>query len=152
MINILTFDGDIRESAQVFDTKGNESDVYSSEIPADMARFFQTERNMGTFFSVLFLTLFIALFICLLISFFLALFILRLILRGPDQFLSLQLLHAHGGPPQRHIRDIRQPAHALKFPALMQRAQYLRLIQVSLFFSPPDPAGCPAAGGSGIKT
>ena len=35
MINILTFDGDIRESAQVFDTKGNESDVYSSEIPAD---------------------------------------------------------------------------------------------------------------------
>lgn len=33
MINILTFDGDIRESAQVFDTKGNESDVYSSEIP-----------------------------------------------------------------------------------------------------------------------
>ncbi|MGQ7144672.1 class I tRNA ligase family protein, partial [Escherichia sp. SS-MK2] len=30
MINILTFDGDIRESAQVFDTKGNESDVYSS--------------------------------------------------------------------------------------------------------------------------
>ncbi len=35
MINILTFDGDIRESAQVFDTKGNESDVYSSEIPAE---------------------------------------------------------------------------------------------------------------------
>lgn len=28
MINILTFDGDIRESAEVYDTKGNESDVY----------------------------------------------------------------------------------------------------------------------------
>jgi hypothetical protein len=32
MINILTFDGDIRESAEVYDTKGNESDVYSNEI------------------------------------------------------------------------------------------------------------------------
>jgi valyl-tRNA synthetase len=30
MINILTFDGDIRESAEVYDTKGNESDVYSA--------------------------------------------------------------------------------------------------------------------------
>ena len=38
MINILTFDGDIRESAQVFDTKGNESDVYSSEIPAEFQK------------------------------------------------------------------------------------------------------------------
>ncbi len=35
MINILTFDGDIRESAEVFDTKGEESNVYSSEIPAE---------------------------------------------------------------------------------------------------------------------
>ena len=38
MINILTFDGDIRESAQVFDTKGNESGVYSSEIPAEFQK------------------------------------------------------------------------------------------------------------------
>lgn len=38
MINILTFDGDIRESAQVFDTKGNESDIYSSEIPAEFQK------------------------------------------------------------------------------------------------------------------
>ncbi len=38
MINILTFDGDIRESARVFDTKGNESDVYSSEIPAEFQK------------------------------------------------------------------------------------------------------------------
>lgn len=28
MINILTFDGDIRETAEVYDTKGEESDVY----------------------------------------------------------------------------------------------------------------------------
>ena len=35
MINILTFDGDIRESAQVYDTKGEESAVYSAEIPAE---------------------------------------------------------------------------------------------------------------------
>lgn len=34
MINILTFDGDIRESAQVYDTNGEESDVYASDIPA----------------------------------------------------------------------------------------------------------------------
>ncbi len=33
MINVLTFDADIREKAQVFDTKGEESDVYSDEIP-----------------------------------------------------------------------------------------------------------------------
>ena len=38
MINILTFDGDIRASARVFDTKGNESDVYSSEIPAEFQK------------------------------------------------------------------------------------------------------------------
>lgn len=38
MINILTFDGDIRESACAFDTKGNESDVYSSEIPAEFQK------------------------------------------------------------------------------------------------------------------
>ncbi|WAT00253.1 valine--tRNA ligase [Rouxiella chamberiensis] len=33
MINILTFDGDIRQSAEVFDTKGEESDACSNEIP-----------------------------------------------------------------------------------------------------------------------
>ncbi|HIE9885516.1 TPA: valine--tRNA ligase [Klebsiella variicola subsp. variicola] len=38
MINILTFDGDIRESAEVYDTKGNESDVYSNEIPAEFQK------------------------------------------------------------------------------------------------------------------
>lgn len=38
MINILTFDGDIRESAEVFDTKGEESDVYSNEIPAEFQK------------------------------------------------------------------------------------------------------------------
>ncbi|TMR08267.1 valine--tRNA ligase, partial [Escherichia coli] len=43
LINILTCDGDIRESAQVFDTKGNESDVYSSEIPAE----FQKHERFG---------------------------------------------------------------------------------------------------------
>ncbi|WP_279025952.1 valine--tRNA ligase [Gibbsiella quercinecans] len=34
MINILTFDGDIRQEAEVFDTLGEASQVYSSEIPA----------------------------------------------------------------------------------------------------------------------
>ncbi|MDK1704589.1 valine--tRNA ligase [Serratia rubidaea] len=34
MINILTFDGDIRQEAEVFDTLGEASDVYSSDIPA----------------------------------------------------------------------------------------------------------------------
>ncbi len=38
MINILTFDGDIRESAEVYDTKGNESDVYASDIPAEFQK------------------------------------------------------------------------------------------------------------------
>ncbi|AGB80826.1 valyl-tRNA synthetase [Serratia sp. FGI94] len=33
MINILTFDGDIRQEAEVFDTLGEASDVYSSDIP-----------------------------------------------------------------------------------------------------------------------
>jgi valyl-tRNA synthetase len=33
MINILTFDGDIRQTAEVFDTKGEESDACSNEIP-----------------------------------------------------------------------------------------------------------------------
>ena len=33
MINILTFDGDIRQSAEVFDTKGEESAACSNEIP-----------------------------------------------------------------------------------------------------------------------
>lgn len=34
MINILTFNADIRESAEVFTTNGEASDVYSTEIPA----------------------------------------------------------------------------------------------------------------------
>ncbi|WP_337262586.1 MULTISPECIES: valine--tRNA ligase [unclassified Serratia (in: enterobacteria)] len=34
MINILTFDGDIRQEAEVFDTLGEASTAYSSEIPA----------------------------------------------------------------------------------------------------------------------
>lgn len=34
MINILTFNADIRESAEVFTTNGEVSDVYSTEIPA----------------------------------------------------------------------------------------------------------------------
>ncbi|MHA2939176.1 valine--tRNA ligase [Vibrio sp. RC27] len=34
MINILTFNADIRETAEVFTTNGEESDVYSSELPA----------------------------------------------------------------------------------------------------------------------
>ncbi|AUP77035.1 hypothetical protein CWS02_23610 [Enterobacter sp. EA-1] len=38
MINILTFDGDIRESAQVYDTNGNESDVYPADIPAEFQK------------------------------------------------------------------------------------------------------------------
>ncbi|MEM6161625.1 valine--tRNA ligase [Erwinia sp. P6884] len=35
MINILTFDGDIREEAQVYDTNGEESDVCDPAIPAE---------------------------------------------------------------------------------------------------------------------
>lgn len=35
MINILTFDGDIRDSAEVFDTNGKPSEDYSAELPAD---------------------------------------------------------------------------------------------------------------------
>ena len=34
----LTFDGDIRESAEVYDTKGEESDAYSSDIPAEFQK------------------------------------------------------------------------------------------------------------------
>ncbi|GLT19943.1 valine--tRNA ligase [Vibrio zhanjiangensis] len=34
MINILTFNGDIRDCAEVFTTNGEASDVYSSELPA----------------------------------------------------------------------------------------------------------------------
>ncbi|MBI0552100.1 valine--tRNA ligase [Pectobacterium parmentieri] len=33
MVNILTFDGDIRQSAEIFDTNGEASTAYSSEIP-----------------------------------------------------------------------------------------------------------------------
>ncbi|MGE9552695.1 valine--tRNA ligase [Erwinia amylovora] len=35
MINILTFDGDIRDTAQVYDCNGEESDVYDAAIPAE---------------------------------------------------------------------------------------------------------------------
>ncbi|WP_048696681.1 valine--tRNA ligase [Erwinia piriflorinigrans] len=35
MINILTFDGDIRDSAQVYDTNGEESDACDPAIPAE---------------------------------------------------------------------------------------------------------------------
>ncbi|MBI6550326.1 valine--tRNA ligase [Xenorhabdus lircayensis] len=35
MINILTFDGDIREAAEMFDTNGEVSDIYSTDIPAE---------------------------------------------------------------------------------------------------------------------
>ncbi|MGF1697306.1 valine--tRNA ligase [Vibrio lamellibrachiae] len=34
MINILTFNGDIRDAAEIFNTNGEESDVYSTELPA----------------------------------------------------------------------------------------------------------------------
>ncbi|MGF1725237.1 valine--tRNA ligase [Photobacterium nomapromontoriensis] len=34
MINILTFNADIRDSAEVFTTNGEESDVYSTDLPA----------------------------------------------------------------------------------------------------------------------
>ncbi|MBD1227880.1 valine--tRNA ligase [Xenorhabdus griffiniae] len=35
MINILTFDGDIREAAEVFDSNGEVSAIYSTDIPAE---------------------------------------------------------------------------------------------------------------------
>ncbi|MGJ0629945.1 valine--tRNA ligase [Xenorhabdus bovienii] len=35
MINILTFDGDIRDEAEIFDTYGEASGVYSADIPAE---------------------------------------------------------------------------------------------------------------------
>lgn len=38
MINILTFDGDIRESAQVYDTNGEESDACDPTIPAEFQK------------------------------------------------------------------------------------------------------------------
>jgi len=38
MINILTFDGDIRESAQVYDTNGEECDDHGSDIPAEFQK------------------------------------------------------------------------------------------------------------------
>ncbi|WJV54326.1 valine--tRNA ligase [Prodigiosinella aquatilis] len=36
MINVLTFDGDIRQEAEIFDTNGESSTVYSDEIPAQL--------------------------------------------------------------------------------------------------------------------
>ncbi|MBK4726336.1 valine--tRNA ligase [Pantoea agglomerans] len=38
MINILTFDGDIRETAQVYDTNGEESDACDPTIPAEFQK------------------------------------------------------------------------------------------------------------------
>ncbi|WP_455811537.1 valine--tRNA ligase [Pseudomonas graminis] len=38
MINILTFDGDIRETAQVYDTNGEESDACDPSIPAEFQK------------------------------------------------------------------------------------------------------------------
>jgi len=38
MINILTFDGDIRESAQVYDTNGEECDDHGSDIPVEFQK------------------------------------------------------------------------------------------------------------------
>lgn len=38
MINILTFDGDIRDLAQVYDCNGEESEVYSAAIPAEFQK------------------------------------------------------------------------------------------------------------------
>ncbi|MCX8587343.1 MULTISPECIES: valine--tRNA ligase [unclassified Gilliamella] len=35
MINIFTFDGDIRAQAEVFDTNGEASDIYSTDIPSE---------------------------------------------------------------------------------------------------------------------
>ncbi|GAL07080.1 valyl-tRNA synthetase [Photobacterium aphoticum] len=34
MINILTFDANIRDAAEVFNTNGEASDVYGTELPA----------------------------------------------------------------------------------------------------------------------
>ena len=34
MINILTFNADIRDSTEVFNTNGEPSDAYSTELPA----------------------------------------------------------------------------------------------------------------------
>ena len=36
MINILTFDGDIRDSAEIFDTNGKPSEDYSDELPSEL--------------------------------------------------------------------------------------------------------------------
>ncbi|WJV62991.1 valine--tRNA ligase [Pectobacteriaceae bacterium C52] len=36
MINVLTFDGDIRQEAEIFDTNGETSTVYSDEIPSQL--------------------------------------------------------------------------------------------------------------------
>lgn len=52
MINILTFDGDIRQEAEVFDTLGEASTAYSSEIPAQfrgLERFAARKAVVATF-------------------------------------------------------------------------------------------------------
>ncbi|MCX8961994.1 valine--tRNA ligase [Erwinia psidii] len=38
MINILTFDGDIRDVAQVYDCNGEDSDIYDATIPAEFQK------------------------------------------------------------------------------------------------------------------
>ncbi|AXW86761.1 valine--tRNA ligase [Lonsdalea britannica] len=52
MINILTFDGDIRQQAEVFDTHGNASDVYDDTIPEafrGMERFAARKATVAAF-------------------------------------------------------------------------------------------------------
>ncbi|MFP1740217.1 valine--tRNA ligase [Lonsdalea quercina] len=52
MINILTFDGDIRQQAEVFDTNGNASDVYDGTIPEafrGMERFAARKATVAAF-------------------------------------------------------------------------------------------------------
>ena len=52
MINILTFNGDIRDAAEIFTTNGEESDVYSAELPAKyqgMERFAARRATVAEF-------------------------------------------------------------------------------------------------------
>ncbi|MFP1763230.1 valine--tRNA ligase [Lonsdalea quercina] len=52
MINILTFDGDIRQQAEVFDTNGNACDVYDGTIPEafrGMERFAARKATVAAF-------------------------------------------------------------------------------------------------------
>ncbi|WP_434526046.1 valine--tRNA ligase [Photorhabdus asymbiotica] len=52
MINIMTLDGNIRDEAEVFDTNGEVSDIYSSDIPAEyrgMERFAARKAMVAEF-------------------------------------------------------------------------------------------------------